>query len=89
MDNIKQNPHLLKACSIVGGKSALARLLGVKPPTVSEWLSEGRPVPPKRCVEIEKLVKAQVICEDLNNEIDWSYLRGTKRVLRNNSRKTA
>ena len=41
MDKIEQ---LVKAA---GGVSALASELGVKPPTVSQWRSGGRPIPPR------------------------------------------
>lgn len=45
------------ACKQAGSISALARMLGVKPPTIYEWLKKKRPVPPARCVELELKVK--------------------------------
>lgn len=61
----------------------MALALGVKPPTVSEWISGKRPVPPEHCPTIEKLTiekagEAEAVrCEDLNDQVDWAYLRTT------------
>ncbi|WP_323120012.1 transcriptional regulator [Burkholderia alba] len=49
-----------KACDLVGGKAALARLLGVKPPTVQQWANGARPVAVDRCVAIERATKGAV-----------------------------
>ncbi|MFD4120785.1 transcriptional regulator [Alcaligenes faecalis] len=49
-----------KACEIVGGLSALAKLLGVAPPIVHRWASGERPVPHLRCVQIEQLTNGEV-----------------------------
>jgi DNA-binding transcriptional regulator YdaS (Cro superfamily) len=57
----KSNPQaVIRACSLVGGKSALARAVGVKPPTVDGWCKGERPVPPAKCVLIERATKGQV-----------------------------
>ena len=66
-----------KACEIAGGQSAMARLLGVKPPSVNEWIKGGRPVPAERCPAIEKATQGAVRCEDLRPDVDWAYLRQT------------
>lgn len=68
------NP-LLRACEIVGGQAALARLLDVKPPTVNEWIKGGRRVPAPRCPQIERATDRQVTCEQLRPDVDWAYLR--------------
>jgi len=52
--------------SVGGNQSRLARLCGVKPQSVSEWLVKGQ-VPPKRAVQIEKLLG--IPRKDLNPEI--------------------
>ncbi|MCG1038773.1 MULTISPECIES: YdaS family helix-turn-helix protein [Burkholderiaceae] len=44
-----------EACDTVNGLSGFARMVGVKPPTAYEWLTRQRPVPPHRCVLIEKI----------------------------------
>ncbi|WP_292992547.1 helix-turn-helix domain-containing protein [Nitrosomonas sp.] len=71
------NYHLKNACEIVGGQCTLARLLQVSCPTVNQWIHGIRPIPAKRCPEIEKLVNGKVKCEQLRADIDWSYLRQT------------
>ena len=37
-----------------GGQAALARLLGVSPQAVNQWVTGVRPVPPKHAIAIEK-----------------------------------
>lgn len=49
-----------KACELVGGLSALAKLLGVAPPIVHRWAANERPVPHLRCVQIEQLTNGEV-----------------------------
>ncbi len=66
-----------KACDIAGGQSALARLLGVKPPSVNEWVKGHRPIPAERCPAIERATSGAVRCEDLRPDVDWAYLRST------------
>lgn len=52
--------------SVGGNQSRLARLCGVKPQSVREWLVKGR-VPPKRAIQIEKLLG--IPRKELNPEI--------------------
>ena len=59
-----------RACEALGGPSALARALGIKPPTVSEWRVGARPVPIERCVAIEQATGGEVRRWDLRPE-DW------------------
>jgi len=63
----------------VGGLSALARLLGVAPPTVSQWASGVRPIPAERCPEIERATGGVVICEELRPDVDWQVIRANPR----------
>ena len=69
------------ACDIVGGITTLANALGVKPPTVSQWISSNpmtsRRVPAARCPSIERATSGVVRCEDLRPDVEWSVLRGT------------
>lgn len=53
----------------------MAAALGVKQPTVSEWLRGGRPVPAERCPEIESATAGFVRCEDLRPDVAWGVLR--------------
>jgi len=64
-----------KALSLLGGNNATARALGVKPPTVSEWVSGKRPVPIKQCAAIQRLTDGQVTCEQLAPDFDWPSIR--------------
>lgn len=49
-----------------GNQSRLARLCGVKPQSVGEWVAKGK-VPPIRAIQIEKLLG--IPKKDLNPEI--------------------
>lgn len=69
--------QLSVACEKIGGQAALARVLGVKPPTVNQWVNGDRPVPAERCPAIEKATGGVVRCEDLRPDVDWAYLRAT------------
>ena len=63
------------AASIVGSQAALGRALGVTKSAVGQWKESGRKVPAEHCPTIERLTNGKVRCEDLNDEVDWSYLR--------------
>lgn len=58
-----------KAHKIMGGTSAMAAALGVKPPTVSQWVRGQRPVPPRFCRQIEAATARAVRCADLRPDI--------------------
>lgn len=64
-----ENP-VLRAARVAGGPSALARIAGVKPPVVHEWIGAGRPVPERRCVLIEQGLSGAVTRRDLRPD-DW------------------
>jgi DNA-binding transcriptional regulator YdaS (Cro superfamily) len=55
----------------------MARQLGVTYQAIQEWRRQGR-VPPPHCPKIEKILNGDVRCEQLNDEIDWAYLRSTE-----------
>ncbi|NIF85268.1 helix-turn-helix domain-containing protein [Comamonas sp. Tr-654] len=63
------------AAELVGGVSALARLLGVTPSAVHQWLRGHRPVPAERCPVIERLTNRAVTCEKLRPDVEWGVLR--------------
>lgn len=67
-----------KACDAVGGVSRLSNILGVKPPSVQQWLNGRRPIPAERCPDIERATGGKVRCEDLRPDLMkmWEYLRG-------------
>ncbi len=62
-----------RASEIAGGKAALARQVGVKPPTVQQWASGTRPVAIERCVAIEMATKGAVTRKDLRPN-DWHLI---------------
>jgi DNA-binding transcriptional regulator YdaS (Cro superfamily) len=74
-----------KACAIVGGQTALARLIGVATPTVNQWVKLKRPIPAVRCPAIERATSGLVRCEDLRPDVDWGFLRNTPAVNPENS----
>jgi len=63
------------AAHLTGGTTALANLLNIKPPTVSQWLTGIRRVPAEQCPRIERLTDGLVCCEDLRPDVDWAILR--------------
>jgi len=77
MNYISEKISIREAGRAVGGLSALARLLGVAPPTVSQWASGVRPVPAERCPAIERATGGAVTCEELRPDVDWQFIRGT------------
>ncbi|WP_421722398.1 transcriptional regulator [Alloalcanivorax xenomutans] len=60
-----------RAAEIVGSKAELARVAGVKPPTVHQWLTGERPVPPARAAKIEVATDGAVTRRDLCPNFPW------------------
>lgn len=62
-----------KAAEIIGSQYRLAKKLGVSPPTVNQWVkgAQGRPVPPKRALQIERLTDGAVSRRDLCPSFPW------------------
>lgn len=80
MIRLMQTNAIEKACGIIGGQTALARLIGIATPTVNQWVKNKRPIPAERCPSIERATNGAVRCEDLRPDVDWAYLRGTSAV---------
>lgn len=72
----RENP-IQKACNCVGGQAALARVLGVTPAMVHQWMHGIRQVSAERCPAIERATQGAVRCEDLRPDVDWAVLRGS------------
>ncbi len=63
----------------------MASALGVKQPTISEWLRGDRRVPAERCPQIERETRRLardksdpsliVTCEQLRDDVAWEVLR--------------
>jgi DNA-binding transcriptional regulator YdaS (Cro superfamily) len=64
-----------KAIDLLGGVVATANVFGVSKAAVSNWKKRG--VPAEHCPTIERLTDRQVTCEQLNDSIDWAYIRST------------
>ena len=58
-----------KAVDTLGGQPALAKALGVTPGAVGHWCVGYRPVPPKRCIPIEKATEGAVTRYDLRPDV--------------------
>ncbi len=54
--------------SMLGGPSRVARMLGIKPPSVIGW---GGRVPPDRCPSIERATSGAVTVEQLRPDVRW------------------
>ena len=59
---------LLRAVSLAGGQTALARRIGKKQPTVAQWLRRGR-VSPTSCIAIETALGGQVTRYELRPDV--------------------
>lgn len=59
-----------RAAEHIGSQSLLAKKLGIRQPTVSEWARGERPVPIERCVDIERATNGAVTRRDLRPD-DW------------------
>lgn len=62
------NPHLDRACALLGSQDRLAAALKIKSPSISEWRKRGQ-VPPNRCVAIEVLTDGAVTCHQLRPDL--------------------
>lgn len=67
------NSAIEKAAQMIGSKSKLACRLGVRPPTVQQWLNGDRPVPIDRAVQIEAATNGGVTRKDLRPN-DWAQI---------------
>lgn len=71
--------NLIKlAVEEVGGLTALANALGVRPPTVHQWLTVARPIPLRFCFPIEVATNGKVKRQDLrpnDAHLIWPDLR--------------
>lgn len=70
--------HLKRAVDIAGSQKALADQIGVQAQLIWAWIDRGN-VPADYCPAIEKASGGAVTCEQIRPDVDWAYLRGTKR----------
>lgn len=64
---------LAQAAIKVGGQASLAKLLGVSPPTVNQWIMGVRPVPVERCAAIESVTGGAITRQELRPD-DWAAI---------------
>lgn len=58
-----------KAVEIVGTQTELARRIGATQGQVSHWVVNLKPVPPGRCIPIERATDGQITRYDLRPDI--------------------
>ena len=63
-----------EAARIVGSQTDLARILGVSAPTVSQWCSGDRPIPPPRALQIESVTNGKVKRGDVCPSFPWDEM---------------
>ncbi|MBF8729746.1 helix-turn-helix domain-containing protein [Pseudomonas guariconensis] len=61
-----------EASRVLGSQAELARRLNVAAPTVNQWCSGERAVPPKRALQIEALTDGAVSRSDLCPSFPWT-----------------
>ncbi len=59
------------ACAAVGSQAELARMLGVMPAAVFQWVKKTRPIPHDKCAAIERACGGAVSCDDLLPDLNW------------------
>jgi DNA-binding transcriptional regulator YdaS (Cro superfamily) len=64
-----------EASRLLGSQAEMARRLRVAAPTVNQWCSGERSVPPKRALEIEALTGGAVDRADLCPSFPWAQIR--------------
>jgi len=60
------NYALHEAARLLHGKSKLAQAIGVKPPTLQQWIKGTRPVPDGKCAAIEKATDGRVTVDAIS-----------------------
>ncbi len=65
---------LRDAIKRAGGPTHVASVLGLTRGAIHYFISRGK-VPAEHCPKIEKDSGGVVLCEELNPDVDWSYLR--------------
>jgi DNA-binding transcriptional regulator YdaS (Cro superfamily) len=70
---------LLKAVRIVGSQAKLARALGngLTQSNIYHWLKKAKVIPAEYCPDIERLANGAVMCEELNPNANWGFIRNT------------
>ena len=56
--------------SDLGGIASAAALLGVRRPSISEWITRNS-IPAERCPAVEHAFAGRVLCEQLRADVRW------------------
>ncbi len=75
------NAALRRAISEFHTLLDFAAVLGVRYQNVQAWFKNR--VPAQYCPLIERAVHGRVLCEELRPDIEWGYLRSTKKSRKN------
>lgn len=70
---------LVRAIQIVGTLRGLAEQLGVTRAAIWQWRLPNRKVPAEYCPSIERITHGAVTCEELRPDVEWSYLRSSRK----------
>jgi DNA-binding transcriptional regulator YdaS (Cro superfamily) len=65
---------LREAIKRAGGPTRVAAVIGTTRGAIYDFIQRGR-VPAEHCPKIERSTNGVVRCEELNPDVDWSYLR--------------
>lgn len=60
---------MLNHIASLGGPSAVARMLGIKAPSVIGW---GGRIPADRCPALERATGGRASCEELRPDVRWA-----------------
>jgi len=60
-----------RAAAIIGSQAALAKTLGVSSPTVNQWATGKRAIPPARAIEIERATGGKIARQFLCPNFPW------------------
>ena len=60
---------LHRAIQRAGGQAALAKVVGVSPQAVGQWVNHRRPIPLRRAIEIEHWTGGEISRDELRPDI--------------------
>lgn len=72
-----------------GGPAKVARQCGVSVQAVCFWRDGLRALPADHCITLEKMNGGRVRCEEMLPEVDWAYLRTSRRCTANRPKEVA
>jgi len=77
MEPTQPNEALARAIAKYPSLKAFAGELDVPYQTVQQWMKNR--VPAEYCPRIEEMTGGESMCEDLNGDVNWTYLRATQK----------